>query len=351
MRRVAVLGLDGDLVGCGGSVRRGAQAVGARRRADRAARRSAAAAAASRLDARPRPRAAAPPRRTRSPTEPPPRPLRRCFPAQPAWVDAPVADLLDHAAELFDARRLRRRAGLRRGGGPPGAALGRGAPQPRGGAAASRAARRGARRAELALALGPTIRRRWRRRPICTSTSSRRRRDRSAIGLEYARRGQPARLAPRQPGGRAAGAARGAGADRSRARGRSAAPHRRRARRAAEAARRRMYERGVALFELCRFGEARATFEQGAGRRARSRARALPPGAHRGAHRRRRGGRAPPGGGDRGGRQVVPAGARRSPSPTSPPACSARWPRFPPTIAGTSPASTCRPPTSRRSTT
>jgi tetratricopeptide (TPR) repeat protein len=33
---------------------------------------------------------------------PPPRPLRRCFPDQPAWVDAPVADLLDHAAELYD---------------------------------------------------------------------------------------------------------------------------------------------------------------------------------------------------------------------------------------------------------
>src|SRR4051812_9049910 len=35
--------------------------------------------------------------------EAPPRPLRRCFPDQPAWVDAAVADLLDHAADLFDA--------------------------------------------------------------------------------------------------------------------------------------------------------------------------------------------------------------------------------------------------------
>ena len=34
--------------------------------------------------------------------EPPPRPLRRCFPERPAWVDAPVASLLDRAAELFD---------------------------------------------------------------------------------------------------------------------------------------------------------------------------------------------------------------------------------------------------------
>src|SRR4051794_30910718 len=34
--------------------------------------------------------------------EPPPRPLRRCFPEQPAWVDAPVDTLLDHAADLYD---------------------------------------------------------------------------------------------------------------------------------------------------------------------------------------------------------------------------------------------------------
>src|SRR5215468_6912745 len=35
-------------------------------------------------------------------SEPPPRPLRRCFPDRPAWLDAPVASLLDRAAELFD---------------------------------------------------------------------------------------------------------------------------------------------------------------------------------------------------------------------------------------------------------
>src|SRR5882724_1153419 len=34
--------------------------------------------------------------------EPPPRPLRRCFPDAPSWVDAPVAALLDRAAEMFD---------------------------------------------------------------------------------------------------------------------------------------------------------------------------------------------------------------------------------------------------------
>jgi tetratricopeptide (TPR) repeat protein len=35
--------------------------------------------------------------------EPPTHPLRRCFPDQPAWIDAAVADLLDRAADLFDA--------------------------------------------------------------------------------------------------------------------------------------------------------------------------------------------------------------------------------------------------------
>jgi tetratricopeptide (TPR) repeat protein len=34
--------------------------------------------------------------------EPPTRPLRRCFPQRPAWDDAPVGDLLDRAADLFD---------------------------------------------------------------------------------------------------------------------------------------------------------------------------------------------------------------------------------------------------------
>ena len=34
--------------------------------------------------------------------DPPPRPLRRCFPDAPSWVDAPVAALLDRAAEMFD---------------------------------------------------------------------------------------------------------------------------------------------------------------------------------------------------------------------------------------------------------
>src|SRR5262245_7358863 len=37
-----------------------------------------------------------------SAVEPPPRPLRRCFPDTPSWVDAPVAALLDRAAEMFE---------------------------------------------------------------------------------------------------------------------------------------------------------------------------------------------------------------------------------------------------------
>ena len=39
---------------------------------------------------------------TETTSEPPPRPLRRCFADRPAWLDAPVAALLDRAAELFD---------------------------------------------------------------------------------------------------------------------------------------------------------------------------------------------------------------------------------------------------------
>src|SRR5438105_4292179 len=35
--------------------------------------------------------------------DPPPRPLRRCFPNRPPWEEAPVADLLDGAGKLFDA--------------------------------------------------------------------------------------------------------------------------------------------------------------------------------------------------------------------------------------------------------
>src|SRR5258708_16799253 len=35
--------------------------------------------------------------------ETPTRPLHRCFPDRPSWIDAPVADLLDRAGELFDA--------------------------------------------------------------------------------------------------------------------------------------------------------------------------------------------------------------------------------------------------------
>src|SRR4051794_14543779 len=40
---------------------------------------------------------------TTTPEEPPARPLRRCFPDQPAWSEAMVSDLLDRAGMLFDS--------------------------------------------------------------------------------------------------------------------------------------------------------------------------------------------------------------------------------------------------------
>ncbi|HEY8925172.1 MAG TPA: hypothetical protein VIU64_12380, partial [Polyangia bacterium] len=40
---------------------------------------------------------------TGEPEDPPPRPLRRCFPDRPAWEEGAVADLLDRAGRLFDA--------------------------------------------------------------------------------------------------------------------------------------------------------------------------------------------------------------------------------------------------------
>jgi tetratricopeptide (TPR) repeat protein len=42
-------------------------------------------------------------RAARPPRPPPTRSLRRCFAERPAWIDAAVADLLDRAADLFDA--------------------------------------------------------------------------------------------------------------------------------------------------------------------------------------------------------------------------------------------------------
>jgi tetratricopeptide (TPR) repeat protein len=66
-------------------------------------RSSAADAVAAPMPARPTTGPAAAPAAKAEASEPPPRPLHRCFPQRPTWVDAPVADLLDRAADLFDA--------------------------------------------------------------------------------------------------------------------------------------------------------------------------------------------------------------------------------------------------------
>ncbi|HVT10317.1 MAG TPA: tetratricopeptide repeat protein [Polyangia bacterium] len=203
--------------------------------------------------------AAAPP--DKDPGDPPPRPLRRCFPEQPSWVDAPVAELLDRAADLFDK------------GDYPGTL-----------ACAEEAARQAPRSVEahhnraialmrldrldeardaleLALALSPddaeTLEAAADLQINQLSASA----DRSAIGLEYARRGsrhvsrrdadEVARLALLEGQalidlGRAAEALRRIDAALTAQPKLSAA----------------VYERGVALFELCRFDEARRAFEK-----------------------------------------------------------------------------------------
>jgi tetratricopeptide (TPR) repeat protein len=193
--------------------------------------------------------------------EPAPRPLRRCFPAEPAWVDAPVDALLDHAADLYD------------GGDFPGAL-----------ACAEEAARQAPRSVEahhnraialvrlerleeardaltLALALGPDDPETLEAAADLNINQLAPSPDRSALGLEYARRGsrrvshrdgeRVARLALLEGQalidlGRGAEALRRIDAALAAAPGFSAAS----------------YERGVALFELCRFAEARPMFEK-----------------------------------------------------------------------------------------
>lgn len=195
------------------------------------------------------------------PAEPPPRPLRRCFPGQPAWVDAAVADLLDHAADLFDA-------------GDYAGAL----------ACAEEAARQSPRSVEahhnravallhldrldeardalsLALALSPDDPETLEAAADLNINQLPPSADRSAIGLEYARRGSrhvsrrdPERLARLAllEGQALIDLGRSAEALRRIDTALAAAPKMIPA----------LYERGVALFELCRFGEARRTFEK-----------------------------------------------------------------------------------------
>jgi tetratricopeptide (TPR) repeat protein len=193
--------------------------------------------------------------------DPPTRPLRRCFSDQPAWMDAPVGSLLDRAADLFDA-------------GDYTGAL----------ACAEEAARQAPRSVEahhnraialmrldradeardalaLALALSPDDVETLEAAADLNINQLPPSSDRSALGLEYARRGS--RRAPRH--------------DRERA-GRLALLEGQALidlGRANEALRRidaalaasprltaAVYERGVALFELCRFDDARRAFEK-----------------------------------------------------------------------------------------
>jgi tetratricopeptide (TPR) repeat protein len=193
--------------------------------------------------------------------EPPPRPLRRCFPEQPSWVDAPVAELLDRAADLFDK----------------GDYLGTLACAEEAARQAPRSVEAHHNRAialmrldrldeardalELALALSPDDAETLEAAADLQINQLPASADRSAIGLEYARRGS--RHVSRRDGEEVARLALLEGQaliDLGRA---------------AEALRRidaalavqpkfaaAVYERGVALFELCRFDEARRTFEK-----------------------------------------------------------------------------------------
>ncbi len=198
---------------------------------------------------------------SKDPPEPTPRPLVRCFPEQPAWVDAPVADLLDRASDRFDH-------------GDYAGTL----------ACAEEAARQAPRSVEahhnraiallhldrldeardaleLALALAPDDPQTLEAAADLHINQLPPSGDGSSVGLEYARRGsrhvsrrdgeEVARLALLEGQalidlGRAGEALRRIDA------ALSASPHFAAA----------TYERGVALFELCRFDDARRTFDR-----------------------------------------------------------------------------------------
>jgi tetratricopeptide (TPR) repeat protein len=193
--------------------------------------------------------------------DPPPRPLRRCFPNRPPWEEAPVADLLDGAGKLFDADDF-------------DGAL----------ACSEEAARQAPRSVEahhdraaallhlgrieeardalaLALALDPDDAETLEASADLYINQLSASADRSAVGLEHARRGF--RKAVGRDRGRAARLALlegqaliDLGRSEEAARRLSAALALSPKLEAAE------YERGVALFELCRFAEARRAFRK-----------------------------------------------------------------------------------------
>jgi tetratricopeptide (TPR) repeat protein len=195
----------------------------------------------------------------KEPAEAPPRALRRCFAEQPAWVDAPLADLLDRAAELFDKGDY---AGTLACAEEAARAAPRSVEAHHNRAIALMRLDRldEARDAlELALALAPDDPETLEAAADLQINQLPPSGDRSALGLEYARRGsrhvsrrdaaEVARLALLEGQalidlGRAAEALRRIDAALA-AQPKFAAA---------------VYERGVAQFELCRFDEARATF-------------------------------------------------------------------------------------------
>jgi len=195
------------------------------------------------------------------PEDPPPRPLRRCFPDRPAWEEGAVADLLDRAGRLFDAEDFE-------------GAL----------ACSEEAARQAPRSIEahhdraaallhlgrmeegrdalaMALALDPDDTETLEASADLYINQLPASADRSAIGLEHARRAFRRALAHDRPraarlslleGQALIDLGRSEEAVHHLSTALTLAPH-------LDAA---QYEKGVALFELCRFVEARRAFEK-----------------------------------------------------------------------------------------
>jgi tetratricopeptide (TPR) repeat protein len=195
------------------------------------------------------------------PEDPPPRPLRRCFPDRPSWEEGAVADLLDRAGRLFDAEDFE-------------GAL----------ACSEEAARQAPRSIEahhdraaallhlgrmeegrdalaMALSLDPEDTETLEASADLYINQLPASADRSAIGLEHARRAFRKALAHDRPraarlslleGQALIDLGRSEEAVHRLSTALSLAPH-------LDAA---QYEKGVALFELCRFGEARRAFEK-----------------------------------------------------------------------------------------